>query len=179
MTDMLSDMQTWRRMFQISSNIRATEHNEDPDSPRSSPAPTSAALHSKQWAQSPGYHSNSDYRPPVVNHHITNTYTQMVSRGGCTVHMHENTVLTNMSTVIHILARMCVRARARAQWEIDVLAIATILSLFSLDVYLPNAFLFSVGAALPPLLFRLVSRREKKRKKSYRDLMGKLREKLC
>lgn len=106
------------------------KHNEDPDSPRSSLAPTSAALHSKQRAQSPGYHSNSDYRPPVVSHHITNTYTQMVRRGGCTVHTHENTVHTNLSVVIHILVQICVHAWAHAQWQINVLAIGTILSLF-------------------------------------------------
>lgn len=32
-------------------------------------------LHSMQLAQSPGYYSNSGYRPPAVNHHIINTHT--------------------------------------------------------------------------------------------------------
>lgn len=35
-----------------------------------------------QPAQSPGYHSNSDYRPPVVNHHIINTHTHTDGKQG-------------------------------------------------------------------------------------------------
>lgn len=51
-----------------SANLKATE--KDPDSPRPPTAPTpAAALHSVHPTQSPGYHSNSDYWPPVVSHH--------------------------------------------------------------------------------------------------------------
>lgn len=109
------DRQTWRSMLRLSTNLKATEYNEDPDSPRSTQAPTAAAaLQSMQPALSPGYHSNSDYRPPVVSHCIINTYTQMASRGGCT---HARKFCTHTLPCQH--AHSYSRANMRARWETD------------------------------------------------------------
>lgn len=66
------DRQTRKSMLRVSANLKATKHNGDPDSPRSPAAPNATASH---LAQSPGYHSNSDYRPSVVNHRTITTYT--------------------------------------------------------------------------------------------------------
>lgn len=122
-------------MLRLSTNLKGTEHNEDPDSPRSPQAPTAAAaaayLHSMQPARSPGYHSNSGYRPPAVNHHIINTYTQMAA------HVRTNTVhtLAHVSALILALVEMCVHARARTLPRNHEQSYHCFL-----DAYLPNAF---------------------------------------
>ena len=109
-------------MLRLSANLKAAEHNEDPDSPRSPPpAPTAAAaLHSMQPAQYPGYHSNSVYRPPVVNHHIINTHTHVTHRWQakrwlymCT-HIPFTHTPPHVSVVTHIL-NVCACARALAE----------------------------------------------------------------
>lgn len=94
-------------MHETEEVFESLKHNEDPDSPRSATAPTVPAHHSMQPAQFPGYHSNSDYGSAVVNHHITNTYTQMASRGAaCVLHKH---TLPFANIIIHVLVQtgMC------------------------------------------------------------------------
>lgn len=77
---------------------------------------TTAALHSMQPAQSPRFHSNPDCRPPVVNHHIGNTYTQMAGRGACT---HAATCRTPSPIQISSFIFLCKHANPHmhVQWR--------------------------------------------------------------
>lgn len=131
-------------MLRLSTNLDGTEHNEDPDSPRSPQAPTAAAApHSMQPAQSPGYHSNSDYRPSAVNHHIINTYTQMASRcGGAHARQCRARALAREHTHSYSRANVCARSGAHT-----FARPRTILSLFSRG---GSAKCSSLWANLPP-----------------------------
>lgn len=106
------------------------EHDEDPDSPRSPQAPTAAAAapHSMQPAQSPGYHSNSDYRPSAVNHHVIDTYRQMANRCGLARARKIQHTQSGMWAHSFILWSKCVRMLRRAHFHTSS---KTVLSLFS------------------------------------------------
>lgn len=134
-----------------SANLKAT--GKDPDSPRPPTAPTpAAALHSVHPTQSPGYHSNSDYWPPVVSHHIIiNTCTQMASRGGCThpckycTHTHTH---THPRRHAHSCSCVCMLSYMRNVKQMCTLTCSHKQSyLWFLE--LPNNFLFWVWATLP------------------------------
>lgn len=131
-------------MLKLSTTLDGTEHNEDPDSPRSPQAPTAAAApHSMQPAQSPGYHSNSDYRPSAVNHHIINTYTQMASRcGGAHARQCRAHALAREHTHSYSRTNVCARPGAHTFTRPR-----TILSLFSRG---GSAKCSSLWANLPP-----------------------------